>query len=164
MPAGGSVDPSLRGAEAESPLAADALAAAVALAASPDAGAGSVTVVAAIDPGGDCYDPHLSPDCTTVAFVRDGDLWLATADAPPRQLTHHPDGFEYGVEGGSFGYLNNYFTAGKKVGNFEYSLFGSDVRGDGYIGNSWFNTQTVNFLGTLQATPDDRFTFKLINN
>lgn len=74
------------------------------------------------------------------------------------------DGFEYGVGGGSFGYLNNYFTAGKKVENFEYTLFGSDVRGDGYIGNSWFNTQTVNFLGTLQATPDDRFTFKLINN
>jgi len=74
------------------------------------------------------------------------------------------DGFEYGVEGGSFGYLNNYLTAGKKVGNFEYSLFGSDVRGDGYIQNSWFNTQTVNFRGTLQATPDDRLTFKLINN
>ncbi|MEZ5820161.1 MAG: TonB-dependent receptor family protein [Bradyrhizobium sp.] len=74
------------------------------------------------------------------------------------------DGFEYGVEGGSFGYLNNYFTAGKKVGNFEYTLFGSDVRGDGYIQNSWFNTQTVNFLGTLQASPDDRLTFKLINN
>ena len=30
--------------------------------------------------------------------------------------------------------------------------------------NSWFNTQTVNFLGTLQATPDDRFTVKFINN
>ena len=43
--------------------------------------------------------------------------------------------------------------AGKKGGNFEYSLFVSDVRGDGYIQNSWFNTQTVNFLGTLQATP-----------
>ena len=38
------------------------------------------------------------------------------------------------------------------------------MRGDGYIQNSWFNTQTVNFLGTLQATPDDRFTVKLINN
>lgn len=74
------------------------------------------------------------------------------------------DGFEYGVDGGSFGYLNNYFTAGKKVGNFEYTLFGSDVRGDGHIQNSWFNTQTVNFLGTLQATPDDRLTFKLIHN
>jgi iron complex outermembrane recepter protein len=74
------------------------------------------------------------------------------------------DGVEYGVEGGSFGYLNNYMTAGKKVGNFEASLFASDARGDGFIQNSWFNTQTVNFLATLQATPDDRFTVKLINN
>src|SRR3954454_24092691 len=74
------------------------------------------------------------------------------------------DGVEYGVEGGSFGYLNNYLAAGKKVGNFEYSLFTSDARGDGFIQNSWFNTQTVNFLGTLQATPDDRFTVKFINN
>lgn len=74
------------------------------------------------------------------------------------------DGVIYGVDGGSFGYLNNYVLAGKKVGNFEYSFFGSDVRGDGYIGNSWFNTQTVNFLGTLQATPDDRFTVKFIDN
>jgi iron complex outermembrane receptor protein len=74
------------------------------------------------------------------------------------------DGVEYGVDGGSFGYLSNYLAAGKKVGNFEGSLFASDVRGDGYIQNSWFNTQTVNFLGTLQATSDDRFTVKLINN
>lgn len=74
------------------------------------------------------------------------------------------DGVEYGVDGGSFGYLNNYLAAGKKVGNFEGSLFTSDARGDGYIGNSWFNTQTVNFLATLQVTPDDRFTVKLINN
>jgi len=74
------------------------------------------------------------------------------------------DGVEYGVDGGSFGYLNNYLAAGKKVGNFEASLFASDARGDGFIQNSWFNTQTVNFLGTLQATPDDRFTVKFINN
>ncbi|UPJ53099.1 TonB-dependent receptor [Bradyrhizobium sp. 200] len=74
------------------------------------------------------------------------------------------DGAEYGVDGGSFGYLNNYLAAGKKVGNFEYSLFASDARGDGFIQNSWFNTQTVNFLGTFQATPDDRFTVKFINN
>ncbi|MCK1740697.1 TonB-dependent receptor [Bradyrhizobium sp. 139] len=74
------------------------------------------------------------------------------------------DGVEYGVDGGSYGYLNNYLAAGKKVGNFEGSLFASDTRGDGYIGNSWFNTQTVNFLGTLKATPGDRFTVKIINN
>ena len=74
------------------------------------------------------------------------------------------DGIEYGVDGGSFGYFSNYLAAGKKVGNFEASLFASDVRGDGFIGNSWYNTQTVNFLATLQATSDDRFTVKLINN
>jgi iron complex outermembrane receptor protein len=74
------------------------------------------------------------------------------------------NGAEYGTEGGSFGYLNNYMTAGQKAGNFEASLFASDARGDGFIQNSWFNTQTVNFLATLKATPDDRFTFKLINN
>src|SRR3954467_9203974 len=74
------------------------------------------------------------------------------------------DGIEYGVDGGSFGYLNNYLAAGKKVGNLEASLFASDARGDGFIGNSWYNTQTVNFLATLKATPDDRFTVKLINN
>jgi iron complex outermembrane recepter protein len=74
------------------------------------------------------------------------------------------NGAEYGTEGGSFGYVNNYMTAGQKVGNFEGFLFASDARGDGFIQNSWFNTQTVNFLGTLQATPDDRFTVKLINN
>ncbi|WP_257165069.1 TonB-dependent receptor domain-containing protein [Bradyrhizobium sp. SRS-191] len=74
------------------------------------------------------------------------------------------DGAEIGSEGGSFGYLSNYLAYGKKVGNFEGSLFTSDVRGDGYLGNSWFNTQTVNFLGTLKVTPDDRFTVKIINN
>jgi iron complex outermembrane receptor protein len=74
------------------------------------------------------------------------------------------DGVEYGVDGGSFGYLNNYMAAGKKVGNFEASLFASDARGDGSIQNSWFNTQTVNFLAAFHATPDDRFTVKLINN
>jgi iron complex outermembrane recepter protein len=74
------------------------------------------------------------------------------------------NGFEYGIDAGSFGYLNNYIAAGQKTGNFESSLFASDVRGNGYLGNSWYNTQTVNFLATLQATPDDRFTVKLINN
>ncbi|MGN6110336.1 MAG: DPP IV N-terminal domain-containing protein, partial [Kofleriaceae bacterium] len=50
-----------------------------------------------VDPGGPAYDPQLSPDGTTIAFVRDGDLWIATAGAAPRQLTRHPEGLEYGV-------------------------------------------------------------------
>jgi len=74
------------------------------------------------------------------------------------------NGTEYGTEGGSFGYLNNYIIGGQKAANFEASLFASDVRGDGFIQNSWFNTQTVNFLGTYKPTANDRFTVKLINN
>jgi dipeptidyl-peptidase 4 len=51
----------------------------------------------AVDPRGPAYDPHLSPDGTTVAFVRDGDVWVVSATQQPRQLTKHPEGFEYGV-------------------------------------------------------------------
>src|SRR5262249_10233927 len=58
---------------------------------------GSARPVAVIDPGGAYYDPHLSRDGTMLAFVRADDLWIASATAPPRQLTHHPDGFQYGV-------------------------------------------------------------------
>lgn len=52
-----------------------------------------------VDPKGASYDPHLSPDGKTVAFVRDGDLWTisTTPGAAARQLTKHPEGFEYGV-------------------------------------------------------------------
>lgn len=50
-----------------------------------------------VDPAGDAYDPHLSPDGTTIAFVRDGDIWIAGPSRAPKQLTKHPEGFEYGV-------------------------------------------------------------------
>ncbi len=50
-----------------------------------------------IDPGGAAYDPHLAPDGSAIAFVRDGDLWLVAPGGTPRQLTKHPEGFEYGV-------------------------------------------------------------------
>ncbi|MBV8512072.1 MAG: TonB-dependent receptor [Xanthobacteraceae bacterium] len=79
------------------------------------------------------------------------------------------NGFVVGSEGGSFGYLNNYFLMGgtNKGDNdqkFEGSLFASDVRGDGYISHFSYNTQTVNSLSTYSPTPDDRITFKFINN
>jgi dipeptidyl-peptidase 4 len=51
----------------------------------------------ATDPGGDAYDPHLSPDAAKIAFVRDGDLWIASVGAPSRRLTLHPADVEYGV-------------------------------------------------------------------
>lgn len=74
------------------------------------------------------------------------------------------NGAEYGVDVGSFGVLNNYVTIGGVSGPFEYSLFASDFRSNGFQGNSSFDTQTVNFLGTYAPTPDNRFTLKFVNN
>lgn len=74
------------------------------------------------------------------------------------------NGWEQGVDVGSFGYLNNYTALGAKAGAFEASLFMSDVRGDGYIRHSQFNTQTVNFLMTVKPTNEDRLIFKVIDN
>src|SRR5262245_41614733 len=74
------------------------------------------------------------------------------------------NGARYGVEGGSFGYLNNYAIIGGRNEGAEGTAFMSDVRGDGYISHSAFNTQTFNALGTYSVTPDDRVTFKAIEN
>ncbi len=74
------------------------------------------------------------------------------------------DGYEYGVDAGSFGYLSNYFTVGGVSGPFEISLFASDVRGNGYQDHSSYDTQTINLLASYTPTPDNRFTLKVINN
>jgi dipeptidyl-peptidase 4 len=48
-----------------------------------------------IDPQGAFTDPHLSPDGSQIAFVRDGDLWAIASTGPAKRLTKHPEGFEY---------------------------------------------------------------------
>lgn len=50
-----------------------------------------------LDPRGGAYDPHIAPDGSLVAFVRDGDLWTVGPNSEPKQITKHPDGIEYGV-------------------------------------------------------------------
>src|SRR5262249_19179827 len=72
------------------------------------------------------------------------------------------NGARYGAEGGSFGYLNNYAIVGGRNEKLEGAAFASDVRGNGYISHSWFNTQTADALGTYSPTPDNRFTLKAI--
>jgi iron complex outermembrane receptor protein len=74
------------------------------------------------------------------------------------------DGFEYGNEFGSFGYVNNFLRAGKAIDDFDLSLFVSDVRGEGFIQHSQYDTQTINFKGVWSPTPTDKFTLKFVHN
>ncbi|GEL43086.1 TonB-dependent receptor [Methylorubrum extorquens] len=74
------------------------------------------------------------------------------------------DGYEIGVDAGSFGYLSNYFSVGGVSGPFEISLFASDVRANGYQDHSSYDTQTINLLASYTPSPDNRFTLKVINN
>ncbi|MGJ0506508.1 MAG: TonB-dependent receptor family protein [Methylocystis sp.] len=74
------------------------------------------------------------------------------------------NGVEYGVEFGSFGYLNNFTSVGKKTGNVDIAVFASDVRSRGFALNNWSDTQTVNATARWQVTPDDLLTFKFIHN
>ena len=71
---------------------------------------------------------------------------------------------EVGTDAGSYGYLNNYMLYGQKSGNVETSVFASNVVGSSRTIHSTFGTQTVNALLTYQITPEDRLTFKLIEN
>ncbi len=74
------------------------------------------------------------------------------------------NGFEYGIDVGSFRYFNNYLALGEKKGNFEYALFASDVRSTGHLDYNAFNTQTVNLLASFTPSSSDKFTFKFIHN
>lgn len=74
------------------------------------------------------------------------------------------NGFEYGVDVGSFGYVNNYMALGEKTRFFEYALFASDVRSTGHLDYNGFNTQTVNLTASYTPSSSDKFTFKFIHN
>ncbi|MFL5268273.1 MAG: TonB-dependent receptor plug domain-containing protein, partial [Stellaceae bacterium] len=73
-------------------------------------------------------------------------------------------GVEFGGDFGSFNYFNGYFTAGDQIGDYEYSLFASNVRGDGFQPNSSFTTTTGNILASYTPTQNDKITVKVIDN
>ena len=73
-------------------------------------------------------------------------------------------GIELGTDVGSFGYLNNYITAGNQGEHYQYTVFASNVRAKQYTQHSAFNTITANLLATYEFTPKDRVTFKFIDN
>ncbi|WP_363352121.1 TonB-dependent receptor domain-containing protein [Methylocystis echinoides] len=79
------------------------------------------------------------------------------------------DGVDTGSEFGSYGYINNYVRAGKKVvtkglGEFDVSLFASDARGDNYLARGPYSGDQARLLARWAPTPDDRLTLKYIFN
>ena len=74
------------------------------------------------------------------------------------------NGVEVGADFGGYGYYNDYATIGGKGERYEYAGFISNVRAEGSTSHSDYDTVTENILATYALTPQDRVTFKLINN
>ena len=77
---------------------------------------------------------------------------------------HQVQGLDMGIDSGSFGYVNAYGTLGFAGDNYDASLFGSHVSGNGFIEHSRYQTNTANLLASYDLGPDDRLTLKIIHN
>ncbi|MBS0644696.1 MAG: TonB-dependent receptor [Proteobacteria bacterium] len=115
----------------------------------------------------DLADPHAYSGIDVVRgpssalygnYATGGALFFNTV--PGRDI----QGLHLGSDGGSFGYTNNYGSVGFAGKDYQFSLFGSNVRGDGFITNSRYNTSTANLLASYDITPNDRLTLKIIHN
>ncbi|MFT8671341.1 TonB-dependent receptor family protein [Acetobacter orientalis] len=73
-------------------------------------------------------------------------------------------GLELGSDFGSFGMPNNYATLGFGNRHYDLMIFGSDVRGNGFIANSRYNTSTENVRLRVNLTSSDRLILKFVNN
>ncbi|PPD18525.1 MAG: TonB-dependent receptor [Methylobacter sp.] len=117
----------------------------------------------------DIIDPHAYGD---IDVVRGPSSALYNNYATGGAINFHTrrgrdiNGVEVATDFGSFGYQNYYTTIGgtNDSGSLEYTLFGSHVRGNGFISNSGYNTTTENFLVNYAPDSLNRFSFKFINN
>nr|WP_239021401.1 TonB-dependent receptor [Novacetimonas cocois] len=73
-------------------------------------------------------------------------------------------GVEIGSDFGSFGMINNYATLGLAGKKYDLAIFGSDVRGNGFIANSGYQTSTENLRLRVNLTSADRLIVKFVNN
>ncbi len=74
------------------------------------------------------------------------------------------NGFESFFSGGSYGFHKEAFAVGKQYENLDVSLFASNVGEDGFIRNSDYNTQTLNFNLRFRIDDKQSFYFKAITN
>ena len=119
-----------------------------------------------LDPHAFCRHRRLSRPL--LGDVRQSRLWRRD-QFPQLHRAREIDGVETGSEFGSFGSFNNYLRAGKKfptreLGDFDISLFGSDLRGDGYLARGAHEFEQGKVLATWTPVPTDRLTFKFVVN
>jgi iron complex outermembrane receptor protein len=74
------------------------------------------------------------------------------------------NGVETFLSGGSFGYHKEAFAVGEQYENLDVSLFASNVGEDGFIRNSDYKTQTLNFNLRFKIDDKQNFYFKAITN
>lgn len=74
------------------------------------------------------------------------------------------DGLDLGLAAGGYGYTNDYVHFGRGGANADYALFGSLVRGDGYIRHSGFKSVTENLTATVHLDAERTLVLKLLNN
>ncbi|BCA55764.1 putative TonB-dependent receptor [Nitrospira sp. KM1] len=74
------------------------------------------------------------------------------------------NGFEAFLQGGSYGFQKQAFAVGQQFENLDVSLFGSNAAEDGYIRNSDYSTQTINFNLRFKIDDKQNFYFKAISN
>jgi len=74
------------------------------------------------------------------------------------------NGFESFISGGSYGFFKQAFAVGKQYDHLDVSLFASNVTEDGFIRNSDYSTQTMNFNLRFNIDNKQNFYFKAITN
>jgi iron complex outermembrane receptor protein len=74
------------------------------------------------------------------------------------------NGFESFLSGGSYGYHKEAFAIGQQFQNLDVALFASNVGEDGFIRNSDYKTQTLNFNLRFKIDDKQNFYFKAISN
>ena len=91
-------------------------------------------------------------------YAVDGAIDLHTRDGADIQ------GVDLGSEFGSYGLVETYANVGTAGRTYDLSVFGSDLRGNGFIANSAYDSSTEDAKLRVDLGPVDRLVFKVVNN
>ena len=91
-------------------------------------------------------------------YAVDGAIDLHTRDGTAIQ------GANIGTELGSYGLVETYAEIGAAGRGYDLTVFGSDLRGEGFIANSTYESSTEDAKLRVDLGPADRLVFKVVNN